>query len=165
MFFGDLFQLPSIRGAQAFHQPLRFVLATHLCRLFSLVELTENMQQQGDKTFSDLLNDLCVDELKDPHFALLELEMLTEAVLNWIVQSAYTQLMFKLMHTAVLDKYRAKKVRVFKIQSQDVLINVTRNTDNVNMDNIVSGDIDKTGGFTKRVRNFRRSESDASLEY
>ncbi|GFV15383.1 ATP-dependent DNA helicase [Trichonephila clavipes] len=42
-------------------------------------------------------------------------------------------------NTAVLDRYRAKEVRLFKIQSQDVLINATSNVENLNMDNIVSG--------------------------
>lgn len=53
MVFGDLFQLPPIRGAQVFLQPTRFIPAVHLWRLFSLVELTENMRQQGDTTFAD----------------------------------------------------------------------------------------------------------------
>ncbi|GFY68790.1 ATP-dependent DNA helicase [Trichonephila inaurata madagascariensis] len=62
--FEDSLQLPPIREAQAFHQIKRFVPETHLWRLFSLVELTENMRHQGDSTFSDLLKALRVCELK-----------------------------------------------------------------------------------------------------
>ncbi|GFY49493.1 phosphatidylinositol N-acetylglucosaminyltransferase subunit Q [Trichonephila inaurata madagascariensis] len=50
-------------------------------------------------------------------------------------------------NTAVLDRYRAKEVRVFKIRSQDVLINA----DNVNMDNIVSG------GINTRLESYKKS--------
>ncbi|GFY56290.1 ATP-dependent DNA helicase [Trichonephila inaurata madagascariensis] len=56
------------------------------------------------------------------------------------------------LNAAVLDRYRAKKVGVFKIWSQDVLINVTRSEDNQNMDNIISGDINKTGGLQKVLK-------------
>ncbi|GFV77179.1 phosphatidylinositol N-acetylglucosaminyltransferase subunit Q [Trichonephila clavipes] len=50
-------------------------------------------------------------------------------------------------NTAILDRYRAKEVRVFKIRSQDVLINA----DNVNMDSIVSGDINtRLEGYKKK---------------
>ncbi|GFX58766.1 ATP-dependent DNA helicase [Trichonephila clavipes] len=68
MAFGDLFQLPPIRGAQVFPQSERFVPATHLWRLFSLVELTENMREQGDTTFSNLLNAVRGGELRTPTF-------------------------------------------------------------------------------------------------
>ncbi|GFX40295.1 ATP-dependent DNA helicase [Trichonephila clavipes] len=56
-------KLSPIRGAQAFHQPERFDPETHLWRLFSLIELTENMRQQGDTTFADLLNALPVGDI------------------------------------------------------------------------------------------------------
>ncbi|GFS59370.1 ATP-dependent DNA helicase [Trichonephila inaurata madagascariensis] len=66
--------------------------------------------------------------------------------------TAYSQLVRKLMHTtqAVLDRYRAKEVQVFEIRSQDVLINA----DHVNMYNIVSYDINKTGGLQKELEIF-----------
>jgi len=38
-------QLPPVRASQVFQQPERMIPATHLWRLFSLVELTENMRQ------------------------------------------------------------------------------------------------------------------------
>ncbi|GFQ72618.1 ATP-dependent DNA helicase [Trichonephila clavata] len=158
MVFGDLFQLPPIRGAQAFHQPDRFDSSTHLWRLIVLLELTENIRQQGDTTFTDLLNALGVCGLKAPHFALLELRMLTEASGDFDLDRAIcmypTRAQVDAHKTAVLDRYRVTKVRVFKFLSQDVLINATRNADNVITDNIVSGNINKTGGLQKELEIF-----------
>lgn len=62
--FGDLCQLPPRGGgAQVFHQPKKIVPATHLWRIFGIVELKENMRQ-GDPTFSNLLNALRIGELE-----------------------------------------------------------------------------------------------------
>lgn len=158
MVFGDLFQLPPIRGAQVFHQPARFIPATHLWRLFSLVELTENMRQQGDNTFADLLNALRVGELKAPHFALLMSKVLTEASGDFDLDKAIriypTRALVDAHNTAVIEQYRAQGVRIFRIRAQDVLVDATRNNENVNMDNIVSGDINKTGGLQKELEIF-----------
>ncbi|GFY68789.1 ATP-dependent DNA helicase [Trichonephila inaurata madagascariensis] len=52
-------------------------------------------------------------------------------------------------NTAVLDRYRAKGEQVFKIDSQDDLINTTKIVDNVNIDSIAPGDINKTGRLQK----------------
>jgi hypothetical protein len=68
--FGDLMPLPPVRGNQVFDQPFRFVPATHLWRSFSLIELTENMRQQGSYTFKDLSNALRIGELQSEHFAI-----------------------------------------------------------------------------------------------
>ncbi|GFW46504.1 ATP-dependent DNA helicase [Trichonephila clavipes] len=79
MVFGDLFQLLPTRRAQAFYQSERFVSATHLWRFVSLVELKENMLQQGDTPSANFLNALRIVELKALHFAPLESKMLTQA--------------------------------------------------------------------------------------
>ncbi|GFR10242.1 uncharacterized protein TNCT_712131 [Trichonephila clavata] len=57
-------------------------------------------------------------------------------------------------NTTILDRYRTKEVRVFKIWSQDVLMNAMRNTDNVNVFNIVSCDINKVGGLQNELEIF-----------
>ncbi|CAI6347025.1 unnamed protein product [Macrosiphum euphorbiae] len=64
-------QLPPVRASQVFQQPERMIPATHLWRLFSLVELTENMRQQGDKTFIDILNALRVGDLMQSQIEIL----------------------------------------------------------------------------------------------
>ncbi|GIY09417.1 ATP-dependent DNA helicase [Caerostris extrusa] len=57
LLFGDLMQLPPVRGHQVFQQPKHMKPATHLWRQFHLVELKQNMHQQGDTTFIDVHND------------------------------------------------------------------------------------------------------------
>ncbi|GFY57494.1 ATP-dependent DNA helicase [Trichonephila inaurata madagascariensis] len=69
--FGDLMQLLLVRGNQVFDQPSRFVPATHLWRSFLLIELTDNMRQQGSIAFKELLNALQIGELQPEHFAIL----------------------------------------------------------------------------------------------
>lgn len=64
MLFGVLMQLPPIKGAQVFDQPVRFLPAQHLWCYFTLVEVTENMRHQSDTCFADLLNGLRIGELK-----------------------------------------------------------------------------------------------------
>ncbi|XP_054746537.1 uncharacterized protein LOC129251202 [Anastrepha obliqua] len=58
IFFGDLMQLPPVRGHQVFQQP-------------GLVELKQNMRQQGDTTFIDVLNALRVGEMTSRQLEVL----------------------------------------------------------------------------------------------
>ncbi|GBM45753.1 hypothetical protein AVEN_242794-1 [Araneus ventricosus] len=69
--FGDLMQLPPIRGSQVFNQPQYMAPAIHLWQLFTLVELRDNMRQQGDNTFIELLNALRVGEMEQRHMRVL----------------------------------------------------------------------------------------------
>ncbi|KAH9488701.1 hypothetical protein Btru_061215 [Bulinus truncatus] len=77
--FDDVYRLQPIRGAQVFNQHAIFIHETHLWRLFNLVELTENMRQQGDTTYADLLNALRIGQLQAPNFDVLMSKLLTEA--------------------------------------------------------------------------------------
>ncbi|GFQ95681.1 ATP-dependent DNA helicase [Trichonephila clavata] len=73
--FGDLMQLPpGVRGNKCLINPLD-LFRQHLWRSFSLIELTENMRQQGSTTFKDILNALRIGELQSEHFAIL---------MNWL---------------------------------------------------------------------------------
>lgn len=65
LLFEDIQQLPPIRlsGTPVFKQPEHLQPATHLWHLFTLFELTENMRQQGDHAFIDVLNALRIGEL------------------------------------------------------------------------------------------------------
>ncbi|GFQ65438.1 ATP-dependent DNA helicase [Trichonephila clavata] len=67
-------------------------------------------------------------------------------------QFTYTQLVRKLMHTTQLSltDIEPKKCEFSKFGFRSA----TRNVDNVNMDNIVSGDINKTGGLQKELETF-----------
>ena len=71
LLFGDLMQLPPVRGHKVFQQPAHMKPATHLWRHFRLVELKQNMRQQGDTTFIDVLNALRVGELTSKHIEVL----------------------------------------------------------------------------------------------
>lgn len=58
----DLMQLPPVKENQVFRQPYHLLPATDLWHLFNLIELKENMRQQGSTTFVDILNVLKVRE-------------------------------------------------------------------------------------------------------
>ncbi|GFY72261.1 ATP-dependent DNA helicase [Trichonephila inaurata madagascariensis] len=105
---------------KAFHQPESASRSGSfiLWRLFNLVELTESMRQQGE-AFADLFNALRVGELKAPHFPLLESKMLKEASgdfdLDRAIRIYSTRTQVDAQNTAVLDRYRAKVVRVLNL--------------------------------------------------
>jgi PIF1-like helicase len=56
LLFGDLFQLPPVRGNAVYIQPTRMQPAIHLWQTMSFCELKYNMRQRGDTTFIDILN-------------------------------------------------------------------------------------------------------------
>ncbi|GBN06962.1 hypothetical protein AVEN_37265-1 [Araneus ventricosus] len=64
--FGDLMQLPPIRrfGNPVYQQTQNLQPTVHLWRLFTLCELVENMRQQGDTPFIDVLNALRIGEMR-----------------------------------------------------------------------------------------------------
>lgn len=156
--FGDLMQLPPVKGAQVFKQPARLLPATHLWRLFTLVELTQNMRQQGDTSFADLLNALRIGEMDAQHFELLMSKLLTEPsgefALNKAIRIFPLRKQVDDHNAAVLEYYRAQGERIFKIRAQDRLVDATRNVENVNMNNIVHADVNKTGGMPQELHIF-----------
>lgn len=158
MLFGDLMQLPPVKGAQVFDQPVRFLPAPHLWRYFRLVELTENMRQQGDTCFADLLNALRIGELKGPHFDLLLSKTLVDATgefaLNKAIRIYPLRAQVDAHNNAVLEYYRSQGERIYKIKAQDHVADATRNVENVNLDNIIPADINKTGGLPKELEIF-----------
>ena len=65
---GDFHQLPPVRAIPAYVSSLdedypESYIANDLWRLFSFAELTEVMQQKGDKNFIDILNKVCVGNI------------------------------------------------------------------------------------------------------
>ena len=69
--FGDLIQLPPVRGSAVFLQPKSSELLTIFWQTLSFCELVHNMRQQGDTTFVNVLNDLRIGELKSEHIAIV----------------------------------------------------------------------------------------------
>ncbi|KAH9643908.1 hypothetical protein HF086_016458 [Spodoptera exigua] len=154
LLFGDLLQLPPIKrsGAPVFKQPEHLQPATHLWRLFTLCELTENMRQQGDHTFIDILNALRVGELTTQHFSILMGKLLQDTSDEFAIDKALrvypTNQQVNDHNSAVLNLYRNNGARIYKIKAQDQLVHATRNADNVDIATIIPADINKTGGFT-----------------
>uniref|UniRef100_A0A2A4JST8 ATP-dependent DNA helicase n=1 Tax=Heliothis virescens TaxID=7102 RepID=A0A2A4JST8_HELVI len=71
LLFGDIMQLPPVKGQWWFMQPPRFSAEINLWQLFSFCELTINMRQRNDTEFIDLLNSLRVGELTTAQQELL----------------------------------------------------------------------------------------------
>lgn len=116
------------------------------------------MRQQEDTTFANLLNSLRVGELKSPDFAILMSKVLNNPSGDFDLDKAIriypTRAQVDSHNSKVLEKYRAQGKIISKIRAQDVLVDATRNADDVNMDNIVSSDINKTGGLQKELEIF-----------
>ncbi|XP_030757811.1 ATP-dependent DNA helicase PIF1-like [Sitophilus oryzae] len=153
LLFGDLLQLPPIKrsGAPVFKQPDHLQPATHLWRLFTLCELTENMRQQGDHTFIEILNALRIGELTANHFSILMHRVIENPSDEFATDKALrvypTNQQVNNHNAAVLNLFRNKGSRIYTIKAQDQLIDATRNTDNLNLANIIPTDINKTGGL------------------
>ncbi|GFQ85517.1 ATP-dependent DNA helicase PIF1 [Trichonephila clavata] len=156
--FGDLMQLPPVRGNQVFDQPSRFIPATHLWRSFSLIELTENMRQQGSTTFKDLLNALRIGELQSEHLAILMNRLNKEPTGEFVIEKALriypTNQQVYNHNKTVLEHFRARGVTINKIIAQDSLVDSTQKNDNIDLNNIIPSDINKTGGLPKKLEIF-----------
>ncbi|RVE52305.1 hypothetical protein evm_003095 [Chilo suppressalis] len=150
--------LPPVRGNQVFDQPTRFIPATQLWRSFLLIELTENMRQQGSTTFKDLLNALKVGELQSEHFAILMNRLNKEPTGEFAIEKALriypTNQQVYDHNKSILQHFRAQSITINKIRAQDSLLDSTQNNDNVDLNNIIPSDINKTGGFPKELEIF-----------
>jgi len=88
LLFGDLMQIPPVKGQPVYRQPRHMIPATHLWELFTLVELTQNMRQQGDTNFIDVLNALRIGELTTSHMFVLMSRVSTETDGEFSVEKA-----------------------------------------------------------------------------
>ena len=78
--FGDLLQLAPVKGNQCFipvtfletKQRLGSVASLDLWQSFQYDELTQNMRQNQDSQYADLLESVRVGVISDEHCALLE---------------------------------------------------------------------------------------------
>ncbi|KAH9628744.1 hypothetical protein HF086_003698 [Spodoptera exigua] len=147
-----------ITGAPVFKQPEHLQPATHLWRLFTLCELTENMRQQGDHTFIDILNALRVGELTTQHFSILMGKLLQDTSDEFAIDKALrvypTNQQVNDHNSAVLNLYRNNGARIYKIKAQDQLVHATRNADNVDIATIIPADINETGGLPSELEIF-----------
>ena len=158
LLFGDLMQLPPVRGKQVFEQPPRMAPATHLWRLFTLVELRQNMRQQGDNKFIDILNALRIGEMHSEHLQTLLDKVgndrsgefsLERALRIYPVNEQVAE-----HNESVLQHFRDLGTEMFVINAYDQLIDSSANDRNVNLDRIIPDDINKTGGLPKVLEIF-----------
>ncbi|CAG9799443.1 unnamed protein product [Chironomus riparius] len=158
LLFGDLMQLPPIRANQVFEQPTSMRAAIHLWRIFTLVELTQNMRQEGDTTFIDILNALRVGELQPHHMAVLISKVGNNFTGEFSIEKALRIRPHKKTVAAhnqqVLDHFRSIGTEMFMIRAQDTLVDATRNEENIDMERAVPKDIDNTAGLPKELEIF-----------
>ncbi|XP_034839859.2 ATP-dependent DNA helicase pif1-like [Maniola hyperantus] len=69
--FGDIMQLPPVKGSWCFMQPTWCLAEINLWHQFCFCELTINMRQRNDQEFIDLLNHLRFGELTTAELELL----------------------------------------------------------------------------------------------
>ncbi|GBP69404.1 hypothetical protein EVAR_54823_1 [Eumeta japonica] len=124
-------QLPPVRGHQVFQQPEHMKPATHLWRQFRLVELKQNMRQQGDTTFIDVLNALRVGELTSEHLEVLLGKVSTDTSDEFSIEKALriypTNNQVASHNEKVLQTFEDKGTTIYTIKAQDQLIDATRN--------------------------------------
>ncbi|XP_008184877.1 ATP-dependent DNA helicase PIF1-like [Acyrthosiphon pisum] len=154
LLFGDLMQIPLVKRQPVFSQSRHMIPATHLWELFTLIELTQNMRQQGDTTFFDVLNALRIGELTTSHMFVLMSRVSTETDGEFSIEKAMriypTNKQVEAHSNKVLQYFREKNVEMFTIRALDSLVDATRPLKN-SIDTVISDDINKTGGLPREL--------------
>lgn len=155
--FGDLFQLPPVRGHQVFNQPPHMKPAVHLWEFFSLCELNENMRQKGDNTFINILNALRIGEIEAEHIRILMQKVSKEADGEFSIEKALriypTNKQVHDHNELVLKKFE-RNARIYTVKAQDRIIDSTRNIEDVELERIIPADVNKTGGLPAELKIF-----------
>ncbi|XP_050338285.1 uncharacterized protein LOC126764671 [Bactrocera neohumeralis] len=155
LLFGDLMQLPPVRGHQVFQQPEHMKPATHLWRQFRLVELQQNMRQQEDTTFIDVLNALRVGKLTSKHLEVLLEKVSTDTTEEFSIEKALriypTNDQVVIHNEKVLKSFQDKGTVIYTIKPQDQLVDATRSLGNKDLNTVIPNDISKTGGLPNEV--------------
>lgn len=153
--FGDLLQLPPVNGNPIFKQDRNVSPAIHLWHIFGLVELTQNMRQQGDTTFADLLNALRVGEMRPEHFQTLMRKVSTDDVGEFAIDKALrirpTNDMVDKHNARVIELYKERNVQMSTIVAQDQLVDNTRTVTGEQLARMVPTDIRFTGGLPREL--------------
>ncbi|KAE9524254.1 hypothetical protein AGLY_015293 [Aphis glycines] len=137
LLFGDLMQIPPVKGQPVFRQPRHMIPATHLWELFTLIELTQNIRQHGDTTFIDVLNALRIGELTTSHMSVLMSRASIETDGKFSVEKAMriypTNKQVEAHNNKVLQYFREKMPLKNSI------------------DTVISDDINNTGGLPREL--------------
>ncbi|GFT74328.1 ATP-dependent DNA helicase [Nephila pilipes] len=153
-------QLPPIRGYQVFNQPQCRAPAIHLRQLFTLVEPRDNMRQQSDNTFVEVLNALRVGELEQRHMRELLNKVCNNDDMNGEFSTEKTLRIYPTNdqvtkhNDAVLQHFRKKRDCNIENQSARPVGRRTRNIEALDMSKIIPTDINKTGGLLAELEIF-----------
>ncbi|KAF8771575.1 ATP-dependent DNA helicase PIF1 like protein [Argiope bruennichi] len=150
--FGDLMQLPPIRGSQVFNQLQYMASAIHLWQLCTLVELRDNMRHQGENTFVEVLNALRVGEMKQRHMRVLLNKVCNnddrngEFSIEKALRMCPTYDHVTKYNDSVLQHFPRKEIGISRIKTQDQLVDATRtlNIETLDTSKIIPTDINKT---------------------
>jgi ATP-dependent DNA helicase PIF1 len=157
LLFGDLMQLPPVRGNPVFLQPARMEPATHLWQTLSFCELKLNMRQRGDTTFIDILNALRIGELTAEHLKIL-LEKIGGLTGEFSVGNALridpTNKLVQTHNNEALQFHKNQNKQMRTIIAQDNIMNTTKNLDKNDIETLIPTDINKTGGLPKELTIF-----------
>ncbi|XP_043270504.1 ATP-dependent DNA helicase PIF1-like [Venturia canescens] len=152
--FGDIMQLPPVKGNWCFNQPSYYMAEPHLWRYFGLCELTANMRQQNDAPFVDLLNNLRVGEMTMDQYEMLldrnRVPLENEFADGEAVRIFPTLKLVQAYNDRMMERL-ASSVRVYTINARDE----SREAQTYGQrppNNVVSNDPNNTGGFLSHMK-------------
>lgn len=156
--FGDLMQLPPVRGNPVYRQPESDNASTHLWRTFSFCELTRNMRQKGDNVFIDLLNALRVGALRSDQLNILMKKVENKPSGKFAVGEAIridpTNALVRQHNDEAIKLFRKKGVQMFVVEAQDQILDSKKVYTDEEIEKKIPNDPNKTGGFPKTLTIF-----------
>ncbi|KAF9409708.1 hypothetical protein HW555_010998, partial [Spodoptera exigua] len=154
LLFGDIFQLPPVKGHWCFLQPSWFSAEINLWHQFSFCELTINMRQRDDTEFIELLNSLRIGEL-----TTVQLELLCErrhVPLNGEFANGVAVRIFPTVrqvddYNDTMSTENAKLHRTYQINAVDESREVAT-YGRKPPDNVIPKDVNNCGGFLCSIK-------------
>lgn len=150
LLFGDIMQLPPVKGHWCYMQPSWYSAEIHLWQQFSFCELTTNMRQRSDTEFIDLLNKLRFGEV-----TMLQLELLCER--RRVTSNEFEDgVVVRIFPTVKqVDEYNAKMTATNKNRAYDIMaVDESREVatyGNKPPTSCVPSDIDNCGGLLTKI--------------
>ncbi|GFS64628.1 hypothetical protein TNCV_4684591 [Trichonephila clavipes] len=116
------------------------------------------MRQKGCEKFMNkyIEHSLRVGEMTTEHFSDLMQKVSSNSSEEFSIEKAlciYPTNQANKHYAAILEHFRKNK-QMFKITAQDQLIDGTKNNDQIDINNIIHSDINKTGGLPKELEIF-----------
>ncbi|KAL0868792.1 hypothetical protein ABMA27_008224 [Loxostege sticticalis] len=152
--FGDIMQLPPVKGHWCFVQPPWNAAEVNLWHAFSFCELTINMRQRNDTEFVDLLNNLRVGELTTSQLELLcqrRRVALDEEFKDGVVVRIFPTVKQVDEYNNEMTAMNSKQNRVYTIRSIDESREVATYGKRP-PDNVIPKDVNNCGGLLSEVK-------------